>query len=294
MAVSTRRGVLAGLASAGAALALAGPLAQPLGAAPLARVRELGVLRVGLYADNRPWSWSDGGRVAGIDADIASAIAKALDVRADLALFAADEDLSDDLRNVIWRGGLLGFQRCDLMLHVPFDMQFAAKEDRAVFLAPYAREEFTAVCSSRTKDCDMPPQRFVGSKVGAELDSIPDFYLTGGFGGILRSDVVHFPTGYEAAAAVHEGAIEMAVASRAQIEAALHDRPGSGAKLRKSPLPLMASDGWDIGMAVREDSRTLAAAVDDIVAHMIENRQMAALFGKYGVTWQAAAATRTI
>ena len=294
MAVNTRRGVLAGLAGAGAALMLGGPVAQPLGAAPLARVRELGVLRVGLYADNRPWSWAEGGRATGIDADIASALAKALGVRADLAMFLADEDLSDDLRNVIWRGGLLGFARCDLMLHVPFDMQFAAKEDRAVFIAPYAREEFTAVCSAATRDCDTPPQRFVGSKVGAELDSIPDFYLTGGFGGILRSDVVHFPTGYEAAAAVHDGAVEMAVASRAQIEAALHDRQGSNAKLRKSPLPLMASDGWDIGMAVREDSRSLGAAVDDIVTQMIESGEMATLFGKYGVTWQAAAATRSI
>jgi polar amino acid transport system substrate-binding protein len=286
----TRRGILAGLAGAAGALALSGPL----GAAPLARVRELGFLRVGLYQDNRPWSWDEGGTPRGIDADLAIAIAEALGVRPQLALFPADEDVSDDLRNVIWRGGLLGFQRCDLMLHVPFDMQFAAKEDRAVFIAPYAREEFTAICSAQTKDCDTPPQRFVGSKVGAELDSIPDFYLTGSFGGILRSDVVHFPTGYAAAAAVHEGAVEMAVASRAQIEAAMFDRPGSAAKLRKAKLPLLTSDGWDIGMAVREDSRTLGAAVDDIVTQMIQSGQLAELFGKYGVTWQAAAATRSI
>lgn len=291
---ATRRGVLAGLAGAAGALALGGPLAGPLGAAPLARVRELGFLRVGLYQDNRPWSWDEGGTPRGIDADLARAIAHALDVKPQLALFPADESVSDDLRNVVWRGGLLGFQRCDLMLHAPFDQRFAASEDRVVFVAPYAREEFTAVCSPQVKDCDQPPQRFVGSKVAAELDSIPDFYLTGSFGGILRSDVVHFPTGYEAAAAVHEGAVEMAVASRAQIEAAGFDRPGSPAKLRKARLPLLASDGWDIGMAVREDSRTLGVAVEDAVAQMIESGEMKALFGRYGVTWQAAAATRSL
>lgn len=286
----TRRGFLAGALGAGCAMALTGPL----GAAPLARVRELGVLRVGLYTDNRPWSWEAGGRPAGIDVDLAKAIAEALGVKPDVALFPADEEVSDDLRNVVWRGGLLGFRRCDLMLHVPFDMQLAAREDQVVFVAPYYREEFTAICSSQTKDCNMPPQRFVGSKVGAEIDSVPDFYLIGGFGGILRGDVEHFPSGYTAAEAVHDGQVEMTVATRAQIEASMADRPDSKAKLRQSPLPLMPSSGWDIGMAVREDSRTLGFAVEDIVAQMTEDGRMAALFAKYGVTWQQAAATRSI
>jgi polar amino acid transport system substrate-binding protein len=283
-----RRGVLAGAA---AAFGLLGP-ARPLMAAPLDKVRELGVLRVGLYNDNRPWSWEEGGRAKGIDADLARAIAEALGVKADLAFFTADEDVSDDLRNVIWRGGLLGFRPCDLMLHAPFDMRFAAKEERAVFVAPYAREEFTAICSTQTKDCDMPPQRFVGKKVGAELDSIPDFYLMGSFGGILKSDVVHFTTGYEAAAAVQDGEVEMAVATRAELEAALFDRPDLAARQRKSPLPMMMSDGWDIGMAVRDDSRSLGNAVEDIVAAMAEDGRLAALFARYGVTWQPAAATQ--
>jgi ABC-type amino acid transport substrate-binding protein len=287
---ASRRAFLAGLAGAAGLMAIP----RPLSAAPLAQVRELGVLRVGLYADNRPWSWDVGGRATGIDADLATAIAEALGVRAELALFPADEEIGDDLRNVVWRGGLLGFRRCDLMLHVPFDMQLAAREDQVVLVAPYYREEFTALCSSRTRDCEQPPQRFVGNAVGAELDSIPDFYLTGGFGGILRGDVAHFTTGYEAAAAASAGEVEMTVATRAQIEAALADHPASGAKLRKGPLPMLPSGGWDIGMAVREDSRTLGFAVEDIVTAMIADGRMAALFGKHGVAWQQAAATRSL
>lgn len=287
---ATRRGLLAGALGAGCAALLTGPL----GAAPLAKVKELGVLRIGLYADNRPWSWDAGGLPAGIDADLAAAIAEQLGVRSEIALFTADEDLSDDLRNVVWRGGLLGFRRCDVMLHVPFDMQLSAREDQVVFVAPYYREEFGALCSAQTKDCDMPPQRFVGSKVAAELDSIPDFYLMGSFGGILRGDVEHYPTGHAAALAVHDGEAEMAVATRAQIEASMAERTGSGAKRRKSPLPMLPSQGWDIGMAVREDSRSLGFAIEEIVAAMAADGRMAALFAKHGVTWQPAAATQSI
>lgn len=101
-----RRSLLRGLGAVGA-LASLRPAA--LWAAPLEKVKALGALRVGLYADNRPWSWEDGGKPAGIDVDLAHALAEKLGVRADIALFTADEDLSDDLRNVIWRGGLLGF-----------------------------------------------------------------------------------------------------------------------------------------------------------------------------------------
>lgn len=287
---ASRRGFLA--AALGAGWALAAP--EALTAAPLARVKELGVLRVGLYADNRPWSWEAGGVPAGIDVDLAKAIAEALGVRSELALFPADEDISDDLRNVIWRGGLLGFRRCDLMLHVPFDMQLAAREDQVVFVAPYYREEFGALCSAQTRDCNMPPQRFAGSKVAAELDSVPDFYLVSSFGGVLRGDVEHFPSGYEAALAVHDGAAEMAVATRAQIEASIADRAESKAKRRTSPLPMLPSSGWDIGMAVREDSRTLGFAVEEIVAAMAEDGRLAALFARHGVAWQAAAASRAI
>ena len=286
----TRRGFLAGIAGAAGTLALG----NPLSAAPLPVVKELGVLRVGVYSDNRPWSWEQGGRPTGIDVDLAKAIADQLGVKADIALFPADEEVSDDLRNIVWRGGLLGFRRCDLMMHAPFDMQFGAQEDQVVFVAPYYREEFTSICSGRTRDCDMPPQRFVGQKVGAEIDTIPDFYLVGGFGGILRGDVEHFTTGYGAAEAVHEGQVEMAVATRAQIEASMADRPESSAKLRKSPLPMIPSDGWDIGMAVKEDSRSLGFAIEDIVNEMIEDGRMKSLFAAHGVTWQHAVAAKPI
>lgn len=284
-----RRSLIKGLGAVGA---LASLRPASLLAAPLEKVKALGALRVGLYADNRPWSWEEKGKPAGIDVDLAHALAEKLGVRADIALFTADEDLSDDLRNVIWRGGLLGFQPCDVMLHVPFDRQLMAREDNVTFLAPYYRESFGAACGEAA-DCEAMPVRWKGKRIAAELDSIPDFYLLGYAGGALSKDVVHVPTGYEAVMAVGKGEADAAVASTAQIEAALHDAPDAGIARRKGFLPAMLSPGWDIGIAVKENSRNLGFAIEEQFAAMAKDGRMKAIFAKYGVEWKPALASQT-
>ncbi|NLR40480.1 transporter substrate-binding domain-containing protein [Novosphingobium sp. ERW19] len=257
-------------------------------AAPLEKVKDLGVLRVGLYADNRPWSWNQDGKVAGIDADIARALADALGVRADLQLFLAGEDISDDLRNVVWRGGLLGFQPCDVMLHVPFERQLIQQEDNVVFLAPYYRETFGAACSRDGGNCEAVPAAFKGHKITAELASIPDFYLLGHAGGVLAKDLIHVPNGYDAPAALVDGSADFTVATTAQIEAVVADHPEAGIKVRKGPLPMMMSPGWDIGIAVKENSRNLGFRLEQVLEQMIGDGRMAALFQRHGVTWKPA------
>ena len=281
-----RRAFIGALAGSAGALALP-RLAFP---APLADVRERGILRVGLYADNRPWSWNDGGKVAGIDADLARALAESFGVKTDLALFPADEEVSDDLRNVVWRGGLLGFRKCDVMMHVPFDRTFAAQQDQVVILAPYYHESFGAACSPGMAECEGMPTEFRGKRLAAELDSIPDFYLIGNFGGLLRKDVAHFSSGYEAVAAVKSGRADLAVATRAQIEAATATAPGEGIKARKGPLPAMLSPGWDVGIAVDEASRTLGFAIEEEMDAMMADGRMKAIFAAHGVAWQPAQA----
>lgn len=291
-----RRSFIAQIAaSAAGALALPAALApSSAGAAPLEKVRALGVLRVGLYADNRPWSWDNGGTPAGIDVDLARAIAEGLGVRADIALFPADEDLSDDLRNVVWRGGLLGFQACDVMLHVPFDRQFMAREDNVVFLAPYYRESFGAVCGKEIEDCEAPPVRMKGQRLAAELDSIPDYYLLGSFGGVLAKDIVHQTTGYGAVAAVGRGQADAAIATSAQIEAAMADLGPAGLKRRSGHLPGMMSPGWDIGIAVKENSRNLGFAIEEQITKLSAGGGMKAIFARHGVDWRPALAAQPV
>lgn len=285
---TNRRAFLSGMAVAAAALALP----TTIRAAPLEKVKDLGVLRVGLYADNRPWSWNADGKAAGIDADIARALADALGVRADIQLFFADEDISGDLRNVVWRGGLLGFQPCDVMLHVPFERALMQQEDNCVFLSPYYRETFGAACSREGGNCEAMPASFKGRRITAELASIPDFYLLGHSGGVLAKDLIHLPTGYAAAAALADGSADFSVATVAQIQAVVADHPDAGITVRKGPLPLMMSPGWDIGIAVKENSRNLGFALDGVIEKMIASGQMAEVFARHGVAWRPALAAQ--
>lgn len=259
-------------------------------AAPLGKVRELGVLRVAVYKDNRPWSWRKDGKLAGIDVDIAQALAKALGVRADIAELVADESADDDLRNGVWKGGLLGFQPADIMLHVPFDRTFAARNDQVAIIAPYYRESFQFAAAKGALDVNAAPTQYRGRRLAVEIDSIPDFYLIGAFGGLLAKDVIHFPGGTEAAMAVAEGRADAVLASRAQIEAVLHDSGATNIVRRTGPLPAFTSPGWDIGMAVKENSRNLGDAVEAILAEMTASGALKAIFEAHGVTYAPALA----
>ncbi|WP_298396837.1 transporter substrate-binding domain-containing protein [Sphingobium sp.] len=281
----SRRGLIGG---AGAALAL-GLMPGDLSAAPLAKVKALGTIRVVVYQNNRPWSWEEGGKLVGLDADLAQAIATKLGVRADVAQLVADESADDDLRNGVWKGGLLGFTPGDIMLHVPFDRTFASRNDQVAIVAPYYRESF-GLAGAGGMAVEAMPTEWKGRRLAVELDSIPDFYLIGSFGGVLAKDVTHYPTGSDAVAATLAGKADAVLASRAQIEEAARRADGPSLTWRKGPLPAFASPGWDIGMAVKENSRTLGDAVEEIVTAMAASGEMKALFARYGVTWTPAQA----
>ena len=275
----TRRGLLSGLGAASAAALFA----ARIGAAPLVKVKAIGTLRVALYKDNRPWSWAEGGRILGIDAEIARAIAHKLGVSIDLAEISADESVDDDLRNAVWKGGLLGFQPADIMLHIPFDRTFASRNDQVAIIAPYYRENFQFACRRDEIDCDGSPAAWRGRKLAAELDSIPDFYLIGALGGSLSKDVVHYPTGWDAVSAMVQGSADGVLATRAQIDAGVKGQ--TLIDRRRMPLPAFTSAGWDIGMAVKENSRTLGDAVEEMVAAMAASGELKSIFAQQGVEW---------
>jgi polar amino acid transport system substrate-binding protein len=276
-----RRAMLGGLAAA-----LVAP--SPLSAAPLAKVKDLGVLRVAVYKSNRPWSWSDNGTLRGIDVDLAGAVAQALGVKLDIAEFMAGDDMGADLRNAVWRGGLLGFRPADIMMHVPFDRQLMIENDQVAILAPYYRESFGAACGPEQPDCDVPVPQYKGRRLSAAIASAPDQYLLGGFGGALRSSVTHFNTGHDAVLALGTGQADVAIATRAEVEAAIHDMGNPAIKARKRSLEAMLSPGWDIAMAVKENSRSLGDAAEAIIGAMASDGRLKALFAAHGVEWRPA------
>ncbi|URW76345.1 transporter substrate-binding domain-containing protein [Sphingomonas donggukensis] len=274
--MATRRGLLGG------ALAFA-CLPLPARSRSFEKLKAEGILRVAVYRDFEPWSWRDAtGKLSGIDVDLAGAIALQLGLKLTVVDFLADEDVGDDLRNMVWRGSLVGGDVYDVMMHVPVDRAFAKENDRAVIGAPYYREGFLMACGLDT-DCEVPPPQLKGRKLAAELDSIPDFYLSGSFGGVLRGDVSHLMSGAAAIDAVKQGKADAVLATRAQVEHAMT----SGAermKVRKGPLPALPSPGWDVGVAVKDDARDLADQLDQMMATFRKDGTVDAILRRYGVT----------
>lgn len=277
-ALLSRRGALAALGGALAGAAIGIPNAA---ASPLDKVKAKGVLTVAVYKDYEPWSWMAEGRLVGIDVDLAGLLAEAIGVKTDVRQFLAGDDLGDDLRNMVWKGTVVGQPPCDLMMHVPVDRKLQIDNDRAVIAGPYYRETFGMACNRDTTDCEVPPPQLKGKRLVVETASIPDMYLSGSFGGSLRADVRHVYTGADAVAAVAAGDADATVATRAQIEHGM--KPGGRLIERKGLVPLIFNPGWNVGFAVRDDSRDLADELEKQMAAIIADGRMKAIFARYGV-----------
>lgn len=275
-----RREAIAALAG-GVALAMI----RPAFASPLDKVRALGILKVAVYKDFEPWSWKRDGAIVGIDVDLAVAMAAAIGVKAEVQEFLAGDDVGDDLRNMVWKGTVVQGQPADVMMHVPVDRKLGLDNDRAVILAPYYRESFGMACNRDTSDCEVPPPQLKGKRLVVEIASIPDLYLTGGFGGVLRGDVRHVDTGAAAVAAVAAGDADATVATVAQIEHG--SAPGGRIIRRKGAVPLIGNPGWNVGIAVKDDSRDLGDELEKVLGTLASNGTMAAIFARYGVTPRA-------
>lgn len=272
----SRRGVMAGL------LALAMP--APALARPLDKIGADGVLSIAVYRDFAPWSWRDAaGVLKGIDIDLGNALAVALGFKARFIDFMADEGVEDDLRNMVWRGPLIGGSAADMMMHVPTDRRLTLQVERCVIGAPYARESFAIACGPDA-DCEVPPPQWAGKRLAAELDSVPDFWLSGGFGGVLRGNVSHHLSGAAALDALKAGKADVAMATRAQVEHALAFGAAPHIKRRKGPIPALPSPGWDVGIAVKDDSRDLADALEAAMERFAGDGTLGRLFAAHGVT----------
>ncbi|PXA87581.1 ABC transporter substrate-binding protein [Nostoc sp. 3335mG] len=256
-------------------------------AAPLDTVIKTGVMSFAVYRDFEPWAWRDkDGKLVGIDVDLADLLAQAIAVRAEVQELIPGDDVGADLRNAVWRGSVLGRPPADVLMHVPVDRQLALDNDRAVICAPYCRESFTMACNrDRVDDCEVAPDQFKGRPLAAEIDTVPDFYLTSTGGGVLRPNVKHFPSGVAAVAAAAGDGADVVVATRAQIE---HGTVAAPDKLtqRKGALPGMFSPGWNVGIAVKDNSRDLGDRLDSVMAQLIANGKVAAIFERYGVVYR--------
>jgi ABC-type amino acid transport substrate-binding protein len=271
---------------AGLLVAAAFAQAEDENADALDRVRERGALTVAVYEDFPPFSFrGEKGRVVGIDADLARALAERLSVAAVVRAVGADESMEDDLRNNVWKGHYLGGGVADVMLHVPFDEEFAEENDRVIFVAPYFREEIVvAVAAGRGSHRDAL-DLFTREKVGVELDTLADFYLLRAADGRIRDQVVHYRNMGEAVAALKRGELAGVMGPRSEIEFALG---GQRAEFSVGPVPMpgLRSTGWDLGAAVKQGNESLAEAVESAMKALREEGVLEAIFTRYHASYR--------
>ncbi|WP_229512545.1 ABC transporter substrate-binding protein [Massilia sp. AB1] len=265
--MSRRRALLA---CAAAAFAAAAPAR-----AGWDKIRESGALKVAVYNEFAPFS--DKG--AGIDVDLAQALAAKLGLRLSLMPFPADEEVADDLRNMVWKGHYLGYGPADVMLHVPVDSRLMADNPQVRIFAPYYVESLRLARSAAAIPQLQGVDSLAGKRIGVEKVSIAGMLMLGE--ARLREQVRIYPTAGEALAALKAGALDAVLAKRSEVETALRDDPAF--PVEELAFQRMPRNGWAVGMAVRKDNEDLARRLQAAVNEMTASGELAALFEKHGV-----------
>lgn len=249
--------------------------------ADLDTIIERGYIEFAAYEDFAPWSFEEDGRIQGVDIEIGKLIAEDLGVEARFNLVAAGENLEADLRNWVWKGPLINGRVANVMLHVPYDSEFACRVEQVVFTGQYHDEEIAIAYRKDEYPEDPPvPAYFRFDTVAVENDSIADFYLSAFPGGQLAQNVHRFPTAGLAMEALAAGDTMAAMGPRAQLEAGLTPE----LDLHTPPLPGFAVSSWTSGVAVHFAYRGLSYAVDDAIYAALQDGRIEQIFAAHGLT----------
>lgn len=250
---------------------------------PEIELKQPGRLLVAVYNDFPPYADQN----KGLDVDVAEALANRLGLKLDIMSSKAGEDMSDDLRNLVWKGHYLNGRTADVMMHVPLDKVLQSGNPQVKILGPYHRENI-GIARDVRKVASIPGpaglQAFTKEKIGVEGSTIADAYLIGAFGGRLRENVVHFKSVALAADALKKEEIAAVMAPIAELEGALQGAPG---RIIIAPYgaQIVATDGWTLGMAVAKDKTQLASAVESAMAAMVADGTVAAIFKRHGISY---------
>lgn len=245
-----------------------------------------GEISIAVYRDYPPFSYTENGQLQGVDVEIAKVIASTLGVKLNLMEQTADENVDDDLRNAIWKGHYIGRKVADLMLHVPYDKKLEQRNDQIVLFAPYFREDIVVARDREKLGPDANLAIFRYEKIGVELDTLEDMYLSSAFGGTILKNLLHFTTSYEAAAKLKAGVTAGLMGPRSLVEGGL-GAMRSKYDIGKIPTPGLSTDTWILGLAVKNTYRQLGYEVTDIIGAMVSDGRMLSIFDKFGLTYIA-------
>ncbi|GAC1624193.1 MAG: transporter substrate-binding domain-containing protein [Nevskia sp.] len=258
------------------------------------KIRERGTLEVAVYSEFPPFSYEKDGQAAGLDVDLAAALAKAVGLKLKLRSIIDGEDTDDDLRNFVWKGSVLGGGTVDLMMHVGADEQYVKRQDKVLIFGVYLHEAISiALRESRIKNFNALDQ-LKSRKTAVELGSISDLYLSDAFGGLLRESLVRKPSTDAAVKAFVKDEVDAVIAPRGELQGLLKLH---GAK-DFAPKPIqfggLFRSAWDVGMAVKATTPKLKAALYDALVKMENSGELAGIYARYGLDYarpQSAAST---
>ena len=254
-----------------------------------------GELKVAVYKDFAPYSFEDGGTPRGVDVELAQALAKAMGVQLKLIWAPAGEKLDDDLRDYIWRGSQLHNQQlADLMMRAPYDHEYTQKRNdqgelengHVVMFGPYQNEQWQVAYDRRRLDKVASVAVFQEHPIGVEVDSVPSFYLTSVFNGMLAAKTRHYPNVPQAFTAMKAGEVDAVMAMRGEIDWQVHEAHDPQLALAENAYPNMGRQRWEIGMAVHESNRQLAYAVEEALEGLIRDGSLQAIYSHYGLRYE--------
>lgn len=257
-------------------------------AATLEEIRKSGRLRVAVYVDYAPFA-NEG---QGIDVDIAKAQAERMGLMAEVKAYPDADSVDGDLRNIIWRGHPLWREPlADVMMHVPVDRRLQANNEQVVILAPYFRERLVVARNRNVIPQLATLEVFSREKIGVQIETAEDMYLTQSFGGLLRPNVVHFKSTLDAATALRNSELAAVMGRQTHIEAGLE---GKLANFVIAPVatPGLNVSGWDLGVAVKADNPELAAALEAAMAELRNDGTIERIFTKRGLTYRPPASAQ--
>ena len=261
--------------------------------ADLENVKTKGTLSASLYKDFPPYSFVKDGKQHGIDVALAEAIAQKLGVKSEVRLVTpSDEKLEDDLRNNVWKGHYLGGGVTDMMLHMPYDNAYSAKVDQVKFIAPYQLEQVVFAFDTNKVGKQPTIANFTSEAIGAEIDTLSDFYLLETLQGKVSNNVRHFPNLTLAAEALKKGEIAGIMGPRGELEGILAERP-EHIQIQHLTTPGLARDSWAMGVAVKADYAELASAIDNAMAELVKDGTVKQIFEQHKLTYAPPAAPPT-
>lgn len=244
---------------------------------------ERGFLTFAVYEDFAPFSWEEGGKPRGIDIEIAQIIADDIGVDAKFNFFSADENVDADLRNQVWKGPLINGAVSNIMMHVPYSKDLQCRNELVVLNGQYFNETLATAYRAETFPDGAPTTPYYRfHKVGVENHTISDFYLSNFNGGMLLSNIVHYPSHELAFEGMGAGEVDAVMGVRSILE---YLDQSDAVEVDSPPLVNFALDTWTLGIAVRHNFREVSYAADYALADAIADGRIKAIFDKYGVTY---------